>query len=119
MSYNIHLCEPETGKVIEFDTAHDIKDGTYCLGGTTEAWLNITHNYSKHFYHLIDAEEGIRKIYGMTGFDSIAVLQKAIDALGDDVTDDYWEPTEGNAKQALCGLIAFAKARPDGIWDGD
>nr|DAE13757.1 MAG TPA: hypothetical protein [Siphoviridae sp. ctQqU1] len=45
---------------------------------------------------------------------------KAISALGDDVDDsDYWRATEGNAKRALCGLLAFAKMRPDGVWDGD
>ena len=24
--------------------------------------------------------------------------------------------TEGNAKRALCGLLAFAQMRPDGVW---
>ena len=47
-------------------------------------------------------------------------LEKAIAALGDDVDDsDYWNATEGNAKRALYGLLAFAKMRPDGVWDGD
>ena len=45
---------------------------------------------------------------------------KAIAALGDDADDsDYWNATEGNAKRALYGLLAFAKIRPDGMWDGD
>ena len=48
------------------------------------------------------------------------MLEKAISALGDDVDDgDYWHATEGNAKRALYGLLAFAKMRPDGVWDGD
>lgn len=33
--------------------------------------------------------------------------------------DDYWEDTAGNAIRPLYQLIAFAKMRPDGIWDGD
>lgn len=37
----------------------------------------------------------------------------------DDVDDNYWEPTEGNAKRALAGLLAFAQMRPDGVWAGD
>ena len=41
------------------------------------------------------------------------------DPLGDDVSSNYWEPTEGNAKAALLKLIALAEMRPDGIWDGD
>ena len=30
--------------------------------------------------------------------------------------EDYWKATEGNAKSALCGLLAFAQMRPDGVW---
>ena len=44
---------------------------------------------------------------------------KAAAALGDDIDPDYWTPTEGNAKRPLLQLIAMAKMRPDGIWDGD
>lgn len=55
-----------------------------------------------------------------TGAESIPMLEKAISALGDDVDDsDYWHATEGNAKRALYGLLAFAKMRSDGVWDGD
>ena len=65
-------------------------------------------------------EEGIRAIYGKTGAESIPMLEKAIAALGDDVdNNDYWHATEGNAKRALCGLLAFARMRPDGVWEGD
>lgn len=34
-------------------------------------------------------------------------------------TDDYWEATAANAIRPLYQLIALAKMRPDGIWDGD
>lgn len=30
-----------------------------------------------------------------------------------------WEPTEGNAKRALLQLLAMARMRPDGVWNGD
>lgn len=33
--------------------------------------------------------------------------------------DDYWEATAANAIRPLHQLIAMAKMRPDGIWDGD
>lgn len=62
---------------------------------------------------------GIRSIYGLTGTESIPVLQSAIAQLGDDVHPDYWEPTEGNAKRALVQLQALAQMRPDGVWAGD
>ena len=45
------------------------------------------------------------------------VLEKGIAQLGNDVDDNYWEPTEGNAKKALYGLLALAKLRPDGVWE--
>ena len=118
MSYDINLVDPVTKETIEFDDIQDIKGGTYCIGGTTEAWLNITYNYGKYYYKIF-GEKGIRTIYGMTGAESIPILKKAIDTLGNNVSENYWEPTEGNAKKALCALLTFAQLRPDGIWDGD
>ena len=47
------------------------------------------------------------------------LLDRAISMRGDDVDDDYWKPTEGNAKRALCQLRALAQMRPDGLWVGD
>lgn len=52
----------------------------------------------------------------MSVVESIAVLDKMIAVLGDDVDDDYWKPTEGNAKRALLQLKAMAQMRPDGEW---
>lgn len=118
MSYDIFLREPVTNEVIEFDNVHDIKGGTYCIGGTKKAWLNITYNYAEHYRTTI-SNKGIRTIYGMTGAESIPVLKKAIKQLGNIVSKNYWEATEGNAKKALYELLAFAQLRPDGIWDGD
>lgn len=118
MSYDVRLKDSVTDDTIVFDSPHQIKGGTYALGGTTEAWLNITWNYSKHFYRVF-GEKGIRELYGKTGAESLSILEKAIAQLKDDVSDDYWKDTEGNAKKALLGLLAFAKMRPDGIWDGD
>lgn len=118
MSYDISLHDPVTKQTIMLDAPHDMRGGTYAVGGTQEAWLNITYNYAQHYYHSF-GEMGIRTIYGMTGAESIPVLKAAIEKLGDDVVDDYWEPTEGNAKHALTQLLALAQMRPDGIWGGD
>lgn len=118
MSYDIRLCDPVTKETLEVDAPHHITGGTYKVGGNTECWLNITYNYADHFYRVM-GEKGIRTIYGMTGAESIPVLKEAVSKLGDDVSDDYWEPTEGNAKKALYGLLALAQMRPDGVWDGD
>ncbi len=119
MSYDIQLNDPVSGKVLHSQSKHQITGGTYCIGGTTELQLNITYNYSKHFYQIIDIEKGIRVIYGMSGAESIPILEDAILQLKTDTDTDYWKATEGNARQALCGLLALAQMRPDGIWDGD
>lgn len=118
MSYDIYLQDKETKETLTLDSTHNIKGGTHVLGGTNECWLNITYNYGGIFYRTLGVK-GIRKIYGMTGKESILIIEKAISKLKDNVHSDYWKPTQGNAKQALRGLLVFAKARPEGIWDGD
>lgn len=118
MSYDISLRDPVTHLTIELDEPHQMRGGTYMVGGTTDAWLNVTYNYAPHFARVL-GERGIRAIYGMTGAESIPLLEGAAAKLADDVSDDYWEPTEGNAKRALLQLAALARMRPDGIWDGD
>ena len=117
MSYDIELVDPITKETLQLDEPHQMKGGTYCLGGTRDAHLNVTYNYYPHFRAVGDA--GIRSIYGMTGAESIPVLLKAAEGLADDVDDDYWKPTEGNAKLALLQLVALARMRPDGVWQGD
>ena len=120
MSYDIALNDHVTGDIIELSEPHFMQGGTYAVGGTTEFWLNITYNYGK-FYRQdnVFGKNGIRTIYGMSGAESIPVLEKAISALGDETDDDYWTATEGNAKRPLLQLLAMAKMRPDGIWNGD
>ena len=118
MGYDIYLRDPKTKETIEFDEPHDLKGGTYAVGGTTEAWLKVTYNYSDFFYDTL-GEKGIRTIYGMTGEESIPVLQNAADVLTGEPDDNYWAVTEGNAKEALLALIKLAKMAPHGVWDGD
>lgn len=133
MSYDISLRDPVSGETLELDQPHHMRGGTYAVGGTTLAELNVTYNYSEHYRRLFsprDAREGedyakdgivdgIRVIYGMTGAESIPALRQVAGQLGNDIHDDYWRATEGNAKRALLQLIALAKMRPDGVWKGD
>lgn len=118
MSYDIELVDPIANEVLILDNPHHMRGGTYCIGGENRCKLNITYNYSGHF-HKVFGENGIRTLYGLTGAASIPVLRKAISQLGDDVDDNYWKSTEGNAKRALLQLLALAEMRPDGIWSGD
>jgi len=96
-----------------------MKGGTYAIGGTTEMHLNITYNYSEHYYRTIDPEIGIRCLYGKSADETIPILEKAIGLLKNDTDRDYWKDTEGNAKRALIQLLVLAKMRPDGIWNGE
>lgn len=118
MSYDIYLNDPISGETLQLDIPHQMKGGTYQVGGTTECHLNITYNYAPSYYKTL-GDKGIRAIYGMTGAESIPILQKAIAQLGDDCDPNYWKHTEGNAKKPLLQLIALAQMRPDGVWDGD
>lgn len=119
MSYDIYLVHPVTKERLELDAPHQMKGGTYRVGGTNMAHLNVTYNYCPIFRRLL-GEKGIRAIYGMTGAWSIHVLQEAIALLGDaQPTGDYWEVADGNAKMVLLQLVALAQLRPDGVWAGD
>lgn len=119
MSYDIYLSDPDTDEVIIFDAKHDIQGGTYALGGTNKAELNITYNYAEYYYKHLNSGKGIRSLYGMTGEKAIPILEDAIKKLGTKTDKDYWKSTSGNAGSALQGLLTFAKLRPDGIFKGD
>lgn len=137
MSYDIFLTDPVTGDTLELPEPHFMRGGTYALGGTNEARLNVTYNYARYLrlvfeelpaprpkapawlHELGGPVEGIRTIYGLTGAESQEELARAILLLKNDVTDDYWEATEGNVKRALMQLRALATMCPDGIWSGD
>lgn len=114
MSYDLWLIDPKSGAVLESDEPHDLKGGTYMVGGTRRLELNVTYNYSEHFRRVIDG--GIRTLDGKSGADTIPILMEAIAKLGDDVDLDYWAATEGNAKRALRDLLQLAEMRSDGMW---
>lgn len=118
MSYDLGLCDPTTGEELELDTPHQMRGGTYQIGGCPRAHFNITWNYGRHLQRVLGVD-GIRTIYGKTGGESMPILEAAIAILADDVDPDYWEGTEGNTKLALCNLLKLAKMRPEGVWNGD
>ena len=140
MSYDITLNDPVTKETINFDTPHQMTGGNYCVGGTTEAWLYITYIYSKWYYlegvfpDKNGENWGIRTIYGMSGAESISILENAIktlESVTEDLTEEeieeyvnggaggYWTPTRINAIKPLYQLLAMARMRLDGVWDGD
>lgn len=119
MSYWIYAND-ENGETIEIER-HNIKGGTYADGGTSEAELNLTYNYCKFYYDLIDKDKGIKWINDKLIKDTLDKLREAANKLKDNETNDYWESTEGNAKRALLNLIeigtAAIKVDANAIWD--
>ena len=118
MSYDVRLKDPKTNETIIFDKPHQIKGGTYEVGGSYEAWLNLTYNYSEILDRVLSG--GIRGLYRKTAKESMPILFKAMSKLKDDVDDDYWKATEGNVKVALQGLFELAlMSPPNAEWSGD
>ena len=135
MSYDISLVDPVTKKTLVTDTPHQMRGGTYAIGGTDEMWLSVTYNYGRWYRKdYAFGENGIRSINGLSGAESIPVLKKAITGLEESKEElpeeeinqcleqgvsGYWMPTKENAIRPLYQLLAMAQMRPDGVWESD
>ena len=85
MSYDISLMDPVTNRVAEvpghlmiggtYAADYHPETGTFTPALNTNAELNITYNYS-HYYYETYKDLGIRVIYGITGLDSLPMLEK-------------------------------------------
>ena len=112
MSYDVDFCDPVSKKVIELDTPHFMRGGTYAVGGTRELTLNITYNYSENYSK---HNFSIKDLDGKSAVEVIPELERVISELGDEVDPDYWKPTDGNAKKALIQLLTMCRMRPDAV----
>lgn len=135
MSYDISLVDPVTKETLVADTPHQMRGGTYAIGGTDEMWLNVTYNFGRWYRKdYAFGENGIRSINGLSGAESIPVLKKAITGLEESKEElseeeinqcleqgvsGYWMPTKENAIRPLYQLLAMAQMRPDGVWESD
>ena len=95
--------------------------GTYVLGGTTEADLNVTYNYGGEFRSAwpekIEGSNALGKMLdGRKALDTIPLMEQAIVTLTTDRDGDYWAPTPGNAGYALSILLGWARQYPKGTW---
>lgn len=116
MSYDCRLVDPVTKECLHSPVPHHITGGTYAVGGTDELWVNITYNYGP-IYRRVMGGGLYDTIDGKLAAETIPMLQEAISKLGDNVSSNYWDSTEGNAKKALYKLLAIAQMRPDGMWE--
>jgi len=103
MSYWVSL--ENAGPVERFEDG-----GTQLLGGSTEAELNITYNYSE-VYSIFDFS--INDLNGKRAGDMIEKFEEIVKKCGTHRFDNYWAPTPGNAGAAIARLLAWAKQYPD------
>lgn len=111
MSYWVYLRSPE-GETLSVD--HHIDGGTYALGVTNQAEVNVTYNYSKVFNLL---GFSIRDLHEKVAGDTIPILRALSQQLPDRPDDDYWAPTPGNAGHVIHAFLKWAKQYPTGIWE--
>lgn len=119
MSYDLSIVDKNTHEPMHYDKKHTIRGGTYCVDGTSELEYNITYNYARHFARAFRryGDNGINCLNGKSVSETIPWIVDAINSLGDDISADYWEGTEGNAKVSLKDLLVIAEMGKDGIWE--
>lgn len=123
MSYDVRLVGAD-GETVQLPAKHDLRGGTYAVGGTRDAWVNITYNYGQLIREAFgnpEAKESVRQLYGMTAAGSIPFLEAALQRLPvEPPSRDYWEPTPGNVRAALSDLLTLARrVPPESVWSGD
>lgn len=112
MSYDIHFVD-KNGNTVRLWHKHQFQGGTYAVGGTEEASLNITYNYYRFFREFIDGEDGIKSLEGKTAREASQILLRATQAMPvEPPDDDYWKPTVGNARKALLDLMLLSLMVP-------
>ncbi len=83
--------------------------GTQPLGGSDEASLNVTYNYSDKF--------DFKSLDGKSGKETIKKMEKVVKNLGTEQSPNYWDSTPGNVGYAVFILLSWAKQYPDYIWE--
>ncbi len=91
-----------------------IDGATYERGGTTNAEMVVTANYSNLFVEAGIAC-GIGGMHGMTGLEATEMLQDAVTYLGTKIDVDYWKATHGNAGACLNRILGWCLQYPTGI----
>lgn len=82
----------------------------YCPNGE---WIKTERTERKYIYGdgiEVDVFEAVKR-----GIEATEVKK----IVSEGPSERYWDDTAGNAIKPLYQLIAMAKMRPDGVWDGD
>ncbi len=104
MSYWVYL--EKDGETVGVNKHAD--GGTFVLGGTDKAQLNVTYNYSKHY--------SVRNLDGKKAIETIDELKDKVNEFGTKRDSDYWASTKGNVGYALNILLGWAKQHPEAVW---
>lgn len=124
MSWDCTVVDKDTKKPIlwssiplkDTEKPEFLKGGTYALFTCQDLWINVTYNYSLFYNKFLNA--GLEYFHDMPVKKSLPILENIRDNLNDDVSSNYWQPTEGNAKKAIKGLIYLAQIAPeDSVWE--
>lgn len=115
MSWDIYLRNGDDLATVE---RHE-DGGTYVVGGTTEAHLNVTWNYGEVIYRmgLFDGAGLKEFLHGKQAADVIPALEDAVKRLGTFRYRDYWAPTPGNTGYALNILLIWARQHPTAVFE--
>ena len=106
----------EDGECVQVE--NHAEGGTYCVGGTNEADLNVTYNYGGRFSECgLEVHTGRGNFHRQKAKDVTALLESAVQKLGTECHPDYWEPTPGNAGRALSILLEWAKQHPEATFE--
>ena len=105
MSHDIHIIDSVTKIPKVLKELFVARGGTYAIGGSSEAWLNITYNYGKIYCELWG--HGLGDFHGMKIKEVKPKVEAGIKALGVERHNDYWKPTKGNAGAALFDLLTL------------
>lgn len=122
MSYDISLRDPVTNETLELPSEHLMIGGTYVakydeINNTfipkpiTDAWLNVTYNYSSYYYDASENDSrferngkncGIEGLIDKTGYESISMLESMIQRIKDKYyVNGDWITTKRNKTRYL------------------
>jgi hypothetical protein len=111
MSYWVSLIDDKGDFVI---VDNFCEGGTYVVGGTEEADLNVTYNYAKYTHQYL--KEGLKSLHNKKAKKFIKVFEKAVKQLGTEQDTDYWKATKGNVGYMFNILLKWAKQYPEAIF---
>lgn len=112
MSYWIYLNYDDDRECL---VSNHAEGGTVAIGGTDEAQLNVTYNYSECYRIVSETPHAL--LHGKIASETIPALKQMVERLGTkQYRPDYWAPTPGNAGHALNILLGWAEQHPEARW---